>query len=85
MRLPVWALVPLLIAAGLFGENPAAWAQSEDSYPWCAIYYKSGGTPRCNFVTREQCMASVSGIGGLCVQNLRYSPRVQPNARRPRG
>jgi hypothetical protein len=29
-------------------------------------------------------MASISGIGGFCVQNLQYSPRVKPSARRPR-
>jgi hypothetical protein len=87
MRLPVSVVIPPLIAAVLFGENLAASAQSEDSYPWCGIYYRDGGgTPRCYFATREQCMASISGIGGLCVQNLRYSPRarVQPSPRRPR-
>ncbi len=85
MRLPVSAVTLLLIAAALFGENLAASAQSANSYPWCAIYYKDGGgTPRCNFATREQCMASISGIGGLCVQNLRYNPRAQPSARKPR-
>jgi uncharacterized protein DUF3551 len=85
MRLPVSAVRLLLIAAALFGENLAASAQSANSYPWCAIYYKDGGgTPRCNFATREQCMASISGIGGLCVQNLQYSPRTQPSTRRPR-
>jgi Protein of unknown function (DUF3551) len=85
MRLPVSADRLLLIAAALFAENTTASAQSPNSYPWCAIYYKgSGGTPRCNFATRDQCLASVSGIGGLCVQNLQYGPRAQPSARRPK-
>jgi hypothetical protein len=85
MRWPVSAVRLLLIAAALLGENLAASAQSPNSYPWCAIYYKDGGgTPRCDFATRDQCIASVSGIGGLCVQNLQYSPRAQPSARRPK-
>jgi Protein of unknown function (DUF3551) len=85
MRLPTLAITLLLISAALFGENIAAWAQSANSYPWCARYYKDGGgTPRCNFADREQCMASISGIGGFCVQNLQYSPRAQPSTRRPR-
>jgi Protein of unknown function (DUF3551) len=85
MRLPVSVVLLPLIAAALFGENLAASAQSANSYPWCAIYYKDGGgTPRCYFASREQCMASISGVGGSCVQNLQYSPRVQPSARRPR-
>jgi len=84
MRLPVSA-VTLLVAAALFGENLAASARSANYYPWCTIYYKdSGGTPRCNFATHEQCVASISGIGGLCVQNSQYRPRAQPSTRRPR-
>ena len=85
MRLPASAVLLSLIAAALFGENPAASAQSANSYPWCAIFYKEGGgTPRCYFDTREQCMETISGIGGFCVQNLQYSPRGQPRASSPK-
>jgi Protein of unknown function (DUF3551) len=85
MRLPVSVVLLPLIAAALFGENLAASAQSANSHPWCAIYYKDGGgTPRWYFASREQCMASISGVGGFCAQNLQYSPREQPSARRPR-
>lgn len=42
MRLPVWAVMPLLIASGFFGENQAAAAQSEDSYPWCGCIDSEG-------------------------------------------
>jgi hypothetical protein len=85
MRLPVLAIIPLLVAAALFGENLAASAQTANFYPWGARYYKDGGgTPRCNFASREQCMASISGVGCLCVRNLQYSPRAQPSTRKPR-
>jgi hypothetical protein len=36
--------------------------------PWCAIYAKDGDS-HCAIATREQCMATVSGIGGFCVAN----------------
>jgi hypothetical protein len=85
MRLPVSVVLLPFIAAALLGENLAASAQSANSYPWCAIYYKDGGgTPRCYFANREQCMETILGIGGLCVQNLQYSPRGQPSGSRPK-
>ncbi len=52
-------------------------------YPWCAEYsYDNGGT-NCGFVSREQCQATVTGVGGLCVQNPQYQPTaaVVPGAR----
>ena len=69
-------LTVLLTAAALFGEG--AGAQSETAYPWCAIYSTKGGTPTCSFITREQCKVSVSGIGGICIENT-----VAPAPRAP--
>jgi hypothetical protein len=82
MRLP--ALAILFIAAALLGENVAASAQSAGSYQWCAIYYRmdAGGTPSCYFHTREQCMETISGIGGFCIGNQYYHDvAVQPPRR----
>ena len=42
------------------------------NYPWCANYSK--GCTSCSFVSFEQCMADVSGIGGFCEQNSTYKP-----------
>jgi hypothetical protein len=41
-------------------------------YPWCAQY---GGTDgdggrNCGFVSYEQCMETVRGMGGFCERNL---------------
>lgn len=71
MRLPI--LTMLFIVSTLSSETAAS-AQSAGSYPWCAIYYRmdSGGTPSCTFDTRPQCMETISGLGGLCVQNQYY-------------
>jgi hypothetical protein len=47
----------------------AAWAQN---YPWCALYKE--GAVNCGFTTFQQCLATVSGSGGLCTQNTTYQP-----------
>ena len=46
------------------------------NYPWCAQYSGRalGGAQNWGFVSFAQCMATVSGIGGLCVQNTMYQP-----------
>jgi hypothetical protein len=74
----------LLSALSLF----AAWAATGTSaraqdYPWCANYTK--GSTSCSFVTFEQCMADVSGIGGFCERNTSYHPAVAPARQKPRG
>ena len=81
MRIALAAL--LLLAASSF----TATAQS-DPYGWCAHYFGDGlgGASNCYFVTLEQCRATVSGIGGYCAPNPRYTgPGAQPARRaRPR-
>ena len=82
MRLPV--LTMLFIAAALLGESIATPAQSAGSYPVCAVYYgiDATGTPSCSFDTREQCMETISGIGGYCIENQYYhGATVRPQGR----
>ena len=89
MRSPS-ALMLVAVAAALVAP-PAASAQE---YPWCASYNGEGGGGRnCGFVSYEQCMATVWGIGGACERNSFYrgpyaaTPHVaSPRAakRRPR-
>jgi hypothetical protein len=57
------SLVLLAILLGIAGGAPSG-AQAEE-FPWCAIYAKDGDT-HCFFTSYEQCMATVSGIGGFC-------------------
>ena len=56
-------LLAILFAAAAGG--PQAQAQQSQDYPWCAIYAKDGDT-HCFFTSYQQCMATVSGIGGFC-------------------
>ena len=52
---------------------PSSGAQA-DPYRWCADYTVMGGigARNCYFMTIEQCRATVSGVGGLCVLNPFY-------------
>jgi uncharacterized protein DUF3551 len=68
MRFPIFAAAPLLVLA-LAGDASA------QNYPWCAQYgFRSGGGRNCGFVNWQQCMATVSGIGGYCEPNAMYQP-----------
>ena len=54
-------------------------------YPWCAQYSGDGdGGRNCGFSTIEQCMATVSGIGGYCERNLFYTGPAERPAKRAR-
>jgi hypothetical protein len=72
MRPLLFALAVLLGGAGVLERAEA------QNYPWCAHYAGPGGT-NCGFSTREQCMASASGMGGTCMQNTQYqAPAAAP-------
>ena len=48
----------ILIAGPVQAQNP----------PWCAIMDNDGNT-QCNFYTAQQCLQTLSGIGGRCILN----------------
>jgi hypothetical protein len=60
------------LLAAIAGISTHADAQN---YPWCAYYTVGDEARNCGFVTYEQCMANVSGIGGYCARNTQYVPR----------
>ncbi|MFZ1921522.1 MAG: DUF3551 domain-containing protein [Xanthobacteraceae bacterium] len=66
-----------ILAAGV-AMGTRAQAQN---YPWCAFYDSGDQAINCGFVSREQCMATVSGIGGFCMPNNTYQP-LRPSRRR---
>ena len=57
-----------------------------EPYPWCAQYSggRGGGGRNCGFATLEQCMATISGIGGFCEPNLFYTGRAKQRPKRAR-
>jgi hypothetical protein len=78
MRVLLFLLAIFAVTAGI-GTR----AQAQD-YPWCAIYDVGDAAYNCGFVSREQCMATVSGIGGFCNVNTQYVPPAVRLARRVR-
>lgn len=83
MRRWYFILAALVVGATAFIAAPA----HADPYKWCAQYAgKGGGGRNCGFVTYQQCMATVSGIGGFCEPNKFYDGRetTGSGARKPR-
>ena len=75
---PRKALPPVLsgaLALGAFGlaamlvtgcSNPARYGA-----PWCTNF-ADGGVNECSYRSYEQCMGTVSGVGGICTRNPSY-------------
>ena len=80
MRLSLFMLAIML---GTIAIGTRAQAQN---YPWCALYSggRGGGGQNCGFSTYDQCMTTVSGIGGFCQLNNLYVPPAGPH-RQARG
>jgi hypothetical protein len=82
----------LVIAAALLGKTQAGNAQSPYSYPWCAIPSggdnSGGGAMSCYYTSWQQCMTTLSGMGGNCVVSPYYhaqpTPLPLPAGRKPR-
>ena len=58
-----------IICVGIIGIGTPAEAQN---YPWCANYDGLGGGFNCGFTTFQQCLNTVSGIGGFCQLNTQH-------------
>jgi len=71
MRMLFFVLAIFAVTAGI-GTRAEA-----QNYPWCAQYSGLGGT-NCGFTTIQQCMATVSGIGGFCEPNTQFQPPAAP-------
>ena len=69
MRLMLVALA--MLVAVMVETRPAA---AREWYPWCAQYADRSGITECGYTSFEQCLATVRGIGGSCVQNWRPVP-----------
>jgi Protein of unknown function (DUF3551) len=64
----------LLLLSVMLACSSSAQAAPYDPYPWCAVYGGSwSGASNCGFKTLQQCMATVSGIGGSCEPNRFYN------------
>src|SRR5215470_15465727 len=59
-------IAPSIFAAGaLLFIAGTAYSQN---LPWCTIM-DNDGTTQCNYPTLQQCLQTLSGIGGRCIEN----------------
>jgi hypothetical protein len=75
-------LGPLALLVAIVGAAPSSFAQTAYDYPWCAQYDSrtAGGALSCYYRTYQQCMATISGIGGSCMRSPYYrgpEPRAE--------
>ncbi len=77
---PLPLLLGLLLATAAMASDAKA-----QNYPWCAQYAGAGGgATNCGFVSYAQCMQTLQGMGGFCVQNTQYAPPGGNAGRRAR-
>jgi len=62
---------PLALLVAVVGAAPSSFAQSPYDYPWCSVRggWSGGGGQSCYYTSYQQCMATLSGIGGTCIRN----------------
>jgi Protein of unknown function (DUF3551) len=76
-----WAFASAtFIAASLFVGGSAC-AQNP---PWCAIMDNDANT-QCNYYTEQQCLQTLSGIGGRCILNPAGKAPALPNSENAQG
>ena len=84
MRLKTFVLTAFVLSTTVLAQAPVS-ALPYDPYPWCAVYGgRGGGGTNCGFLTWQQCMDTVSGIGGFCNRNTFYNPRPATSRSRKR-
>ena len=69
-----------IAGTALMASVTAGHAQSAYDYPWCAIYTNKSGAQACYYASYAQCMATMQGIGGMCIESPYYhggAPRVR--------
>jgi hypothetical protein len=75
----------LLLMIGIIVASSATSTPAKaQNYPWCAQYAGAGGgATNCGFISFEQCMETIRGMGGFCEQNNWYQPPPGPHSKSP--
>jgi hypothetical protein len=83
--LSISLVIPLVVGTLAAVLAPAA-AQSPTSYPWCSRNAKmDSGSMTCYYTSYQQCMKTISGLGGFCFESPYYhglSAKTRPRASR---
>ena len=84
MRGTLTGLMILATSAAVLMSTPSAGGAAvykpvADPYKWCAVFSGSmAGGPNCGFLTWDQCMATVRGMGGFCRESMWYTGPDKP-------
>jgi len=79
-----FAMKSVSFVLGIFAAA-AIMPAAAQNYPWCAQYGgTAGGVMNCGFVSFDQCMATLSGMGGFCNQNTQYQAAKPATSKRIR-
>ena len=66
--------LPMFLMAALVAFADSGKAQNP---PWCAIL--DNDEQQCSYYTQEQCLQTVSGVGGVCIRNpAGNAPQMMP-------
>ena len=68
----------LLLSAVLLGAMLGLLPRQAQAGTWCSFYDAS--TYNCGFNSYEQCLANISGVGGVCQRNFFENTRYAPPA-----
>jgi hypothetical protein len=69
-------------SAALMSATAPVAAQSPYSYPWCSRQSsRDNATTSCYFTSYQQCMTTLSGIGGYWYQSPYYEPSSQARSK----
>jgi hypothetical protein len=71
----------LMAGAAMMAGVTAGHAQSAYDYPWCAVYTNKSGAQACYYASYAQCMATMEGIGGFCIESPYYRGPSRPRER----
>ena len=72
----------LAIAVAALTTSAASARLASAGEAWCAYY--DAWTYNCGFVTLQQCLATISGVGGICKPNPYGPPSAGVEPRRTR-
>jgi hypothetical protein len=75
------AMKALILAFGISLTAGAVSIPAQaQNYPWCAYYDNGQAGTNCGFSTFQQCMTTLSGMGGFCDRNTQYVPAPGPHS-----
>lgn len=76
-----FTILAIAVAVLSVGAGSSAKAESRGAR-WCAWY--DAYANNCGFATFQQCLATISGVGGICRENVNWAPAAYAEAPRQR-